>query len=107
MFARSYPEHISILRMQGKADGLITYSTISRTILARLLLSSLYLRSSPLPEPVLSVVATLLVWVVVPLRIPIIASEERRCALDSGLDPYVDKTASARPVSTTVGLRLR
>lgn len=57
--------------------GRCTYATISRIIMIRLPVSSLYFRSS-LPELLLSVVATLIVVLDDTLRIPGEDSEERR-----------------------------
>ena len=78
-----------------------TYSTISRTTIARLDLSSLNFRSSPEPEPLLSVVATLIVCVVFPSRNPDIASIDRRCPEE----PDLDIEPSETPRSTMVGRR--
>ena len=89
----------------------IAHSTISRMILERLALSSLYFLSSP--EPLLSVVATLFVCVVYPLRRPIRESTERRPADESGLDEGsdgvddmdgIEPSDVTRPFSTIVGL---
>ena len=79
--------------------------------LARFALSSLYFRSSPLPDPSLPVVATLFVCVV----IPTLPSVERS-VIDSGRDAddeppdasdATDASDGSRPLSTIVGRRER
>ena len=81
---------------------------------ARFALSSLYFRSSPLPEPVLSVVATLFVCVMLPLREMFPRPSVLRRLTDSGRedgepDPADDNETSEgrRPWSTIVGRRER
>jgi hypothetical protein len=78
-----------------------TYSTISRTTIARLDLSSLKFRASPEPEQLLSAVATLIVCVVFASRDPAIASIDRSCAEE----PDLDIELSGTPRSTMVGRR--
>ena len=89
-----------------------THSTISRMTLARFALSSLHLRSSPAPDPPLSVVATLLVCVALPRLRP---SVERRLT-DSGReegepddmdDTDISEGMRPGPPSTIVGRRDR
>src|SRR6266550_8440188 len=80
-----------------------TYKTISRITIARLHLSSLNLRSST--ELLLSVVTTLKVWLVVPLRFLPIESEDRRCEADSKeATTVVPLSARDTSRSTTVAL---
>lgn len=76
-------------------------------ILARFDLSSLYFRSSPAPEPPLSVVAILIVCV--PLALRMLPREDN--TEESGRDEDATDEAEAsdgiRPVSTIVGRRER
>ena len=73
---------------------------------ARFALSSLCLRSSAPPDPVLSVVATLFVCVVIPIRPSV-----ERSVIDSGRDDdaidAVEVSDGSRPPSTIVGRRER
>ena len=76
-----------------------THSTISRMTLARFALSSLYFRSSPLPEPVLSVVATLLVCVMLPLREMFPRPSVLRRLTDSGREEYIEERFSNNSIA--------